>query len=99
MKIKELREEHRLTQRELAEKIGNSQRNVSNWENGTSEPDIETLVRLCRVFGVTLEELVGLETIGKNITADEWRMICNLRTFDARRQRAFYEIVRAFSTD
>ena len=59
LRIKELREEFQLTQKELADKIGNVQRNVSNWENGTSEPDCETLVRLADVFGITLDELFG----------------------------------------
>ncbi len=59
LKIKELREEFQITQKELADKIGNVQRNVSNWENGTSEPDCETLLRLADIFGVTLDELFG----------------------------------------
>lgn len=59
IKIKELREEFQLTQKELADKIGNVQRNISNWENNTSEPDCETLVKLADVFGVTLDELFG----------------------------------------
>ncbi len=44
LKIRELREEYQLTQKELAQKISNVQRNVSNWENGTSEPDCETIL-------------------------------------------------------
>lgn len=59
LKIKELREDFQMTQKELAEKIGNVQRNISNWENGMSEPDCETLVKLTEVFGVTLDELFG----------------------------------------
>ena len=59
IRIKELREELGLTQKELAAKIGNVQRNISNWENGSSEPDCETLVRLADVFGVTMDELFG----------------------------------------
>ena len=39
IRIKELREEFGLTQKELAAKIGNVQRNISHWENGSSEPD------------------------------------------------------------
>ena len=59
IRIKELREEFGLTQKELAAKIGNVQRNISNWGNGSSEPDCETLVRLADVFGVTMDELFG----------------------------------------
>lgn len=58
MRLKELREEAQLTQKQLAEKIDNVQRNVSNWENGTSEPDCETIVKLADVLGVTTDELL-----------------------------------------
>ncbi len=59
LKIKELRDEHNLTQKELADKIGNVQRNISNWENGASEPDCETILRLANLFNVSIDELFG----------------------------------------
>lgn len=59
MKLKDLREEAGMTQKQLAEKIGNSQRNISNWESGNSQPDLETVVRLADLFGVTTDELLG----------------------------------------
>ncbi len=59
LRIKELREEMQITQKTLADLICNVQRNVSNWENGTSEPDLETTLRLADVFKVSLDELFG----------------------------------------
>ena len=59
LKIKELREEAHWSQSELAEKIGSAQRNVSNWENGVSEPDCETIIKLAETFDVSLDELFG----------------------------------------
>lgn len=59
LRIKELREEYRMTQKELAQKISNVQRNISNWENGTSEPDCETILRIAEVFDVSIDELFG----------------------------------------
>ncbi|MBQ8685904.1 MAG: helix-turn-helix transcriptional regulator [Clostridia bacterium] len=59
LKIKEFREEMHLTQNELAQKIENVQRNVSNWENGTSEPDCETILKLAEFFDITIDELFG----------------------------------------
>ena len=61
MKLKELREYAHLTQKQLAEKIGNVQRNISNWENGTSEPDLSTVIKLAEFFNVTTDELLGKE--------------------------------------
>ena len=59
LKIKEYREELQLTQKQLADKIANVQRNVSNWENGASEPDCETIVKLADLFDITIDELFG----------------------------------------
>lgn len=59
LRIKELREEIHLTQKELAEKIDNSQRNISNWESGSHEPDCETLVKLADALYVSLDDLFG----------------------------------------
>lgn len=61
LKIKELREENGLTQKELAAKIGNMQRNISNWENGIIEPDCTTILKLADVFNVSIDELFGRE--------------------------------------
>ena len=58
LRIKELRKELHLTQKELAIKIGSEQKNVSNWENGKNEPDLEMLCRLASVFKVSLDELI-----------------------------------------
>lgn len=63
LKIKELREELHLTQSELAEKINNVQRNVSNWENGVNEPDCDTLIKLAEMFDISLDELFGRDTV------------------------------------
>lgn len=67
LKIKELRTEFQITQKELAAKIGNTQRNVCNWENGKSEPDCESIIKIANLFGVTLDELFGRTT-----TSKEW---------------------------
>ncbi len=48
-----------LTQAELAEKINYSDKSVSKWESGNGIPDVYILLQLARLFGVTLNELVG----------------------------------------
>ncbi len=62
LRIKELREEMHYTQKEVAEKIGSTQRNVSNWENGFTQPDCETLIKLADAFFVSVDELLGRES-------------------------------------
>lgn len=65
--IKALREQCGLTQRELAERIGVSDKAVSKWETGRGLPDISTLSILADALGVSLAELfAGEKTINQN---------------------------------
>ncbi len=55
-----LRTERGMTQDEVAEKLGVSDKSVSNWETQTAVPDVETVVKLADLFGVTVDRLLGL---------------------------------------
>lgn len=57
--IAELRKKCNMTQMELADKMGISFQAVSNWERGTSMPDISKLPELAEIFGVTIDQLLG----------------------------------------
>lgn len=48
-----------LSQEELAEKIGVSRQAVSKWERAEASPDTDNLILLAKVYGVTLDELLG----------------------------------------
>ncbi len=50
-----------LTQAELAEKINYSDKSVSKWESAGGVPDIYILLELCKLYNVTLDELVNGE--------------------------------------
>ena len=54
----EYRKKHRLSQEELAEKIGVSRQAVSKWERGEASPDTDNLIMLAQIYGVTLDELI-----------------------------------------
>lgn len=58
-KIYDLRTAQNLSQGELAEKLDVSRQSVSKWETDSAIPDLEKLMKLCDLFGVTLDELVG----------------------------------------
>ena len=60
LRIKLLRENAEMTQTMLAQKVGTTMQNISKYENGTTEPNLETLSRLAEVFGVTVDYLMGL---------------------------------------
>ena len=58
--IKKFRKERKLTQEALAEYLDVSFQTVSKWERGEGYPDITTLPVISTFFGVTLDELFGV---------------------------------------
>ena len=67
------RKEKGLTQEELVNKLGVSAQAVSKWENDQSCPDISLLPQLCRVLGITTDELLTGKTNEVKILAPEQR--------------------------
>lgn len=59
--ISELRKESRLTQKELADQLGVTDKAVSKWERGLSYPDISLISNLAQILGVTSNELLDGE--------------------------------------
>ncbi len=56
--IKKLRQEKKLTQDQLAEQLHVTRQAVSNWEMGKTQPDVETLTQLAKIFGVSVERII-----------------------------------------
>lgn len=71
--IKKYRDRLGLSQEELAEKIFVTRQSVSNWENGRTYPDIQSLLRLSDLFGLSLDELIkgDIETMKEEINKSE----------------------------
>lgn len=61
-RIKELRAEAGLTQKQLAEKIDVLERTVSYWEQGKRECDFDMLLKLAAYFSVSVDYLLGQDT-------------------------------------
>ncbi len=57
-RILRLRGEKKMSQEELAEALGVSRQSVSKWENSASVPELDKLVQMGELFGVSLDELV-----------------------------------------
>lgn len=69
--IKKLREEKKLTQTALAEKIGVSSKTISKWETSKGLPDISLIEPLGKALGVSVAELMSGETvINKNLSSN-----------------------------
>ena len=60
-KLSTLRKQHKITQMELADKLGVSRQAVSKWEQGTAFPSTENLIQLGKLYGVSIEVLTTPE--------------------------------------
>lgn len=63
--IAEKRKEKKLTQQQLAEKLGVSDRAISNWENGKNMPDISLFPIISKELDVTVNDLMSGEKVDK----------------------------------
>ena len=75
MRLKEIRVEREMTQKEVADYIGVTCQTLSNWERNVTEPDITTLLNLANLYRVTLDYLLGREYNETSISIDEFKKI------------------------
>ena len=73
MMIASLRKENGMTQLDLAEKMGVTDKAVSKWERDISCPDVNTIPKLAEIFGISVDELMQIKAEAqgdgkKNIT-------------------------------
>ncbi|NFN85946.1 helix-turn-helix transcriptional regulator [Clostridium sporogenes] len=88
--IAQKRKEHNMTQEQLAEKIGVSNKSVSKWETGKCMPDYSVVQELCKELEITVAELMDGEEIQENSIRiyDEKQIIDLLkRTQDLEQQK------------
>ena len=64
--IASVRKEKNITQNELAERLGVSDRPIGSWENGRNMPDVSLFKPLCEELGVTLNDLLSGEKVSEN---------------------------------
>ncbi|HHV78419.1 MAG TPA: helix-turn-helix transcriptional regulator [Firmicutes bacterium] len=67
--LKELRQRSGLRQDDLAKVLGVERSTVANWERGAKQPSIDVLIKLSQIFGVSLDQLVGISTTATPIAA------------------------------
>lgn len=70
------RKKNKITQKELAEKLGVKHNAISSWENGVNSIDIDTLFKVCKIFGVTVNDMYDMKseptTIAARLDGDEF---------------------------
>ena len=68
MMITSLRKEKGMTQLELADKMGVTDKAVSKWERDISCPDVNTIPKLAEVFGISVDELMQIKAESQSDT-------------------------------
>ena len=80
-KIISERKKCKLSQEDLAEKLGITRQTISNWELNETSPDLKQASKLCDIFNISLDELTGKEnTILKKLdkTEEQSKLIIKL---------------------
>lgn len=86
-----LRKNHHYTQDELAERLNVSRQAVSKWETGTTVPNLDVLLKLSKLYGLTINDIIDPEIQPQKITDFEQISTISenelkeiLKNFDAR---------------
>lgn len=82
-RIRDLRENKDLTQKELSEMIGLTPKMISFYENAQRTPPIDVLMKLAKIFNVSVDYLIGnhISDSSKNITIQEQNLLQYYRAF------------------
>lgn len=70
--IAKCRKDKRMTQSELAEKLGVTDKSIGNWENGRNMPDLSLFKPLCDELGITINDLISGEKISKDMYQEKF---------------------------
>ena len=79
--IYQIRMERKLTQKDLADLIGVSDRTISKWENGTTVPDLETIKRLCKALGTSPDSIIKSKKNYKDVLYDFKRRLYHILNY------------------
>lgn len=91
--LRDYRKASGLKQSELAEKIGVSQKTVSSWETGRTEPTMKDVASICNLLDVSVEQLAGTKAraVGEISYED---LLVKIRSLDLGELRELYHIVK-----
>ena len=77
-----------MTQKQLAEKLGMSDKSVSKWERGVCLPDVSVYSELCQILGISINEfLAGEDIVRENIAKKSEENIIGLATDSKQKQK------------
>lgn len=93
-RLKAARKNKKLTQVEVAERVGIDDTTLSKYENDKSEPDNETLTKLADLYEVSFDWLYGEQSKVTYLTEKEAELIERLRKMPEEKKRIIFEVTR-----
>lgn len=108
-KLKFLRSRIGFTQSQISDQINVDRSTYSNYERAVTEPDVETLIKLAKIFGVDANELLsGDETVPRvadagttpiySLTKEEKEFIVRFRLLNGEQKQEIFESMEGFSS-
>ena len=88
------RKELGLTQRQLADKLGMSDKSVSKWERGICLPDVSVYLDLCQILGISINEfLAGEDIVHEDLIQKSEENIIGIATENKKKQNLLKKII------
>ena len=93
--LAQLRKEKNLTQEQLGDNLGVTNKTVSRWENGNYLPPVEMLQSLSDLYGITINEILSCERLGeteyKEKAEENIKSVLQNSGFTLKEKMAFYK--------
>lgn len=90
-RLKQLRNEKELSQYEVAKRLGFSRGQLANYEQGSRQPDYDTLTKLADFYGCTIDYLLG-RSDSKQLTKDEQDLIVDSKKLTIKQVQDKYKL-------
>ena len=95
--IRFIRKANRLTQKEMADKLGKAPTTIAGWEQGVRTPIVRDALTICRIFGVEIDDLLD-EDLSLTYSADNINMYEfaeMFRKLDSAQQKIVYDLMKS----
>ena len=87
--LKKLRSEKQLTQEQLAEILGVTNRSISRWENGVNMPDFDLVIEIAEFYNVSIEEILDGERKNELIDKKTEEMLLKVVDYESEEKQRF----------
>ena len=95
--LKQLRNEYKngkkISQQKLADILGVSRSTVAMWENGLSQPDNDTLIRIANYFNVSTDYLLGAKEKPPFLKGDDARLLKDYHRLSEKKQQVVKDLI------